>query len=57
VSVWRSVPICDSCWQEQEPGREPVRVAYDHHRERETCYACGETTYAGIYVRREVEEA
>jgi hypothetical protein len=23
---WRSVPICDACWQIEQPGREPIRV-------------------------------
>jgi hypothetical protein len=23
---FRSIPICDTCWQIEQPGREPVRV-------------------------------
>lgn len=49
---WRSVPICDECWDEEHPdGPVPVRIRGDAG----ICYICGELT-TGIYVRREVKE-
>lgn len=43
-------PICDTCWQERNPAREPVRVALGN-RTAEVCAYCGTSTPSGIYVR------
>jgi hypothetical protein len=48
---WRSVPICDYCWVQEEPDREPVRLK---EPTSEACYRCGQITLSGIYVRRDV---
>ena len=47
MSAWEHA-ICDSCWTERNPGREPVRV---HFGDMERCCYCGELTLSGIYVR------
>jgi hypothetical protein len=46
---WKTVPICEKCWREEEPDRQPVQVI---GADEEVCYKCGEKTTAGIYVRR-----
>jgi hypothetical protein len=51
--AWLNVPICDFCWDVEEPTRVPVRFTISELR-RETCYRCGEPTMSGIYVRRNV---
>jgi hypothetical protein len=43
-------PICDTCWDDIEPGREPVRLVEDV-REIEQCCMCGDSTLSGIYIR------
>jgi len=48
--MWRNVPICDEHWEEEQPGRTPIRVLAPP----EPCYRCG--ALADIYVRREVTE-
>ena len=52
MSAWEHA-ICDSCWTERNPGREPVRV---HFGDLELCCYCGETTLSGIYVRGDPAE-
>lgn len=44
-----TVAICDDCWCKQEGERVPTRF---REPDEERCYACGETTRSGIYVRR-----
>lgn len=44
-----TVAICDQCWREQEGKRQPIRM---REPEEERCYACGQATRSGIYVRR-----
>ena len=44
-----TVPICDDCWLQEEGDREPIRF---NEPGQEQCYACGESTLSGIYVRR-----
>ena len=51
MSEWRTAPICDRCWDIEEPGRSPVRL---NGVVKETCCRCGEQTTSGIYVRRDV---
>jgi hypothetical protein len=41
-------PICETCWKERNPNREPVTVKDD---EVEKCCYCGKATSAGIYIR------
>lgn len=43
-------PICDDCWDEAYPNREPVVVV---EPEEETCALCGWLTSSGIYIRRD----
>lgn len=50
MKKWKTVPICDVHWREQEPNREPVRLI---NMEGEPCFICG--TMSDIFVRREVE--
>lgn len=42
--------ICDPCWDERHPYREPVQMI---DAPRETCCFCGEPTTGGIYVRHD----
>ena len=41
-------PQCTTCWHNEHPGRQPVRLA---EHERETCVTCGIWTEGGIYIR------
>lgn len=41
-------PICEVCWEERNPNRQPVKVK---DAETEICGFCGEHTNSGIYVR------
>lgn len=41
-------PLCDTCWGEREPGREPHRIGDPLE---ETCGYCGGRTSSGIYYR------
>jgi hypothetical protein len=43
-------PVCDPCWNEANPGREPCRFQPEA-RVPERCCACGIQTSSGIYVR------
>jgi hypothetical protein len=47
MSDWTHT-VCEECYQQLEPGREPVRVVVPS---KETCCRCGETTDDGIYYR------
>jgi len=47
VSQWTH-PLCGPCYDEIEPGRDPVRL---RSPELETCCACGFPTKSGIYFR------
>lgn len=40
--------ICDGCWIEREPYREPTRM---NGRPIEICCFCGVSNDSGIYVR------
>ena len=48
-----TVPICEACWNIEEPERSAVRL---NDCDLETCYRCGQPTRSGIYVRRMVED-
>jgi hypothetical protein len=48
--TWISAPICEGCWYQRNPEREPVRVAAGY-RDAELCHVCRTITYAGVYVR------
>ncbi len=41
-------PLCDNCWQERYPDREPFRMTSG---ESEQCCICGQDTDSGIYER------
>lgn len=48
---WKTVPICDSCWIEQEGNRIPVRLLEEGGEYAvNTCYRCHSFT-RGIYTR------
>lgn len=49
MSNWTH-PICDPCWLEVQPGREPHRFV-EAARELEVCCFCGDDTSSGIYIR------
>lgn len=42
--------MCNRCWYDTKPGREPVKVR-DPKAER--CCFCGRMTAYGVYVRRD----
>lgn len=42
--------ICDLCWKEKYPDREPVKLTDD---DLQDCCFCGRFTRSGIYVRHE----
>lgn len=42
--------LCERCWAEDKPGREPVRVS---EPQEEQCCRCGKLTSSGIYGRAE----
>lgn len=48
MSQWTH-PICDDCWMEQNPYREPMRLKLVD--EVEACCWCGKVTESGIYLR------
>lgn len=43
-------PICQTCWNRENPGRKPVTL---RDPEPETCSTCGNETVDGIYVRKD----
>ena len=49
ASGWNHA-LCDPCWVDANPGRQPMRMA-EGHREEEVCCGCAEFTVSGIYVR------
>ena len=51
MSEWSwNQPICNLCWQEKNPERNPYRLKTALTKE-ETCAYCGNKTRSGIYVR------
>lgn len=46
-------PMCNQCWQEQVPDREPVRLV---EKQAEHCCWCGQITRSGIYRRADPAE-
>lgn len=48
-------PICDPCWSQENPDREPVRFKASF-RQLEKCCMCGGLANSGIYVRRHPDE-
>jgi hypothetical protein len=50
---WRH-SICQACWNERNPGREPVAVREEFRDEKpEACCFCGRMHGSGIYVRED----
>ena len=52
---WDSVQVCPECYEEMEPGRNPIRLKPEHG-ELTKCAKCGKETASGIYYRMQVEE-
>ena len=50
MSKWNH-SVCDGCYNEMYPDREPIRFRVP---DEETCCRCGEKTYSGIYVREDM---
>lgn len=52
MSRWTHA-ICDPCFEERYPDREPVRLKYAGQPEEpaELCCFCGRVTVGGIFVR------
>jgi hypothetical protein len=42
--------ICDLCWHDKYPGRQPVRLLPEYRRV-EKCAYCGKPNRSGTYVR------
>ena len=49
MSAWTH-PICDTCWEGLNPGREPYRMTIPMP---ERCCVCAEETQSGIYFRED----
>jgi hypothetical protein len=45
--------MCDTCWEDRNPDREPVRVTHNLSYKAEICAWCGQPTAGGIYVRQD----
>lgn len=43
-------PVCNNCWDEQNPDRDPYRIRTEY-AEEEICAFCGISTRSGIYTR------
>jgi len=41
-------PLCDNCWNAEQPNRKPFRLIAP---DPEQCSNCGESTTSGIWVR------
>lgn len=52
MSEWNHA-ICDSCWKQREPDREPYRLK---QREIRRCCYCGVATLGGILLRQDPQE-
>lgn len=48
MSDWGEWPLCNECWKQREPDRQPARLLVT---EDEICALCGRPTRSGIYVR------
>lgn len=51
--TWVNGPVCDECWEKENPDLEPARMR-ESYRQVEVCCRCGDETRSGIYVRTEV---
>lgn len=54
MSRWTH-PICEQCYTDRDPEREPVRIK-QQYREEETCYFCGKKNKDGIYYRADPDD-
>jgi hypothetical protein len=52
---WKSVPICDDHWVEEEGSRQALRIIESLRDRDERCYRCGRQA-DGIYVRRNIPD-
>lgn len=50
--MFRRMLVCEGCWFERNPGREPVWVVDGASLD---CIACETPTYRGAYVRMRLE--
>src|SRR5215471_16425579 len=48
--MFKTVPICDECWNKHWPRRRPFRLK---HPTKEVCDLCDRETRSGIYGRRD----
>lgn len=51
MSAWTH-DICDECWHERDPEREPYRLGPEY-RALERCCFCGKETDSGIAIRED----
>ena len=49
LSPWTH-PMCESCWKQRDPTREPYRLELGS---LELCCFCGAVTCSGIFVRND----
>lgn len=48
--------VCDECWNERNPAREPLRIQdLGRNPVEEICCYCGHITSGGIYVQDDPE--
>ena len=46
--------ICEKCWNEKNPDREPIRIREEFRDEKpEACCFCSSPHNSGIYVRQD----
>lgn len=55
MSLWTHA-LCDTCYEQREPGREPTRLT-EPFVQVETCCFCGDETTSGIYYRLDPNKA
>lgn len=48
MKKWSTQPMCQSCWDRQNPWREAAKLV---DPDPETCAWCEKPTRSGIYVR------
>lgn len=52
MTHWETVPLCDDCWHQLQPEREPVRLI---DAEEERCHLCEQLTRSGIWARLDTD--
>jgi hypothetical protein len=51
MSEWTH-PMCDACWEDQNPDQTPFALAAEYRLIEQCCW-CGLPTKGGIYVRED----